>query len=504
MAITKVAELINSRLDSGSNRSFTIPAGIKASDLVIAMLASAAPYNNNTNNITIPGWTRVVNKPSQANNTEWLVFWRRGTVSGDVHSPAVAPTDSSFSLVAYDTGGRDVALVGAVGGRSGTSSSVTTVPSVTTTYDNADVILLAAERTLATGTAISSITPTVTVDSFHENNIVASTTYLYAHFAQATKGATGTHTITYSNGSGNGAGILLVIAEPVAATLPPSRLSIIENGAEVQLEVFEVTNADPIRLTCSGRMGMGLTADKLLDKPGFVIAHRGGSVDYAEMSMRSYTQSVFLGADALEYSIARTSDGVYVGLHDQTIDRTTPSVDGQNWDPKNHTYAELQAYMAKAGADTSFGDQPYSKLEDLLATYGQSHCIFFDPKYIAQNQYATLLDYMSAQVPDPTKNLVGKYFFSNLVFARACAARGIKTWGYYYTSDIQAGSHVTTADEWTFVGLEYTATQAIFDTLASTGRPIISHIAPDKAAYQLGLSKGAVGMMVSGIRSVFS
>ena len=44
----------------------------------------------------------------------------------------------------------------------------------------------------------------------------------------------------------------------------------------------------------------GLLVDRLTTRPGFTVAHRGGSLDWPEMSMEAYRNSVALGVNALE------------------------------------------------------------------------------------------------------------------------------------------------------------------------------------------------------------
>src|SRR5690606_41774518 len=50
-------------------------------------------------------------------------------------------------------------------------------------------------------------------------------------------------------------------------------------------------------------------------------AHRGGSANWPEMTMRAYTNAIFWGCPVIEVSCYVTSDDVFVGLHDSTLDR---------------------------------------------------------------------------------------------------------------------------------------------------------------------------------------
>nr|ADW08993.1 unknown [Clavibacter phage CN77] len=246
------------------------------------------------------------------------------------------------------------------------------------------------------------------------------------------------------------------------------------------------------------------------------MAHRGGSLDYAEMSMRGYTESVALGAMGLEFSVARSSDGVFFGLHDADLNRTSPSLGSTSFKPGEHTWAEISALSVVVGTgDGRFGPQPYMKLEDMLNTYARSHTIFIDPKVVGNSNIPDLIAYLQT-FPDYQNTFVGKYFHSGFVeVGRKFRAAGMKTWGYYYYDDLvtsltaaggtpKATNIQTTNTEWDYLGLEYTASQDAWNEVLSYGKPVIGHIVPTGAAALTALSKGASGVMASGIRSVMA
>ncbi len=59
-----------------------------------------------------------------------------------------------------------------------------------------------------------------------------------------------------------------------------------------------------------------------------LVAHRGlwmkdGEPVYAEGSLTSINKAIELGIEAIEQDIRRTKDGVLIGMHDETLDRTT-------------------------------------------------------------------------------------------------------------------------------------------------------------------------------------
>ena len=60
-----------------------------------------------------------------------------------------------------------------------------------------------------------------------------------------------------------------------------------------------------------------------VDKPFWIIAHRGYSGRYPENTMLSFEKASELPIDALELDVHTTRDGRVVVIHDPTLDRTT-------------------------------------------------------------------------------------------------------------------------------------------------------------------------------------
>src|SRR5690554_1673670 len=70
-----------------------------------------------------------------------------------------------------------------------------------------------------------------------------------------------------------------------------------------------------------------------------VVAHRGAHTEVPENSLASIDKAVEAGAHIVELDVRRTQDGVFVIMHDRTLDRTTTG----SGEVANHTYAELQS-----------------------------------------------------------------------------------------------------------------------------------------------------------------
>lgn len=75
-----------------------------------------------------------------------------------------------------------------------------------------------------------------------------------------------------------------------------------------------------------------------------VVGHRGNRAHSPENTIQSLLEAVKLGADAVEFDVRVTHDGVVVLMHDATLERTT---DGRGL-VSERTFAELKALDAGA------------------------------------------------------------------------------------------------------------------------------------------------------------
>ncbi len=81
-----------------------------------------------------------------------------------------------------------------------------------------------------------------------------------------------------------------------------------------------------------------------------VVAHRGAPLVEPENTIASFEAAVAAGADAVEFDVRLSADGVPVILHDAAVDRTT---DGHGL-ARDHTIEELaRLTIARAGGDVT-------------------------------------------------------------------------------------------------------------------------------------------------------
>lgn len=228
--------------------------------------------------------------------------------------------------------------------------------------------------------------------------------------------------------------------------------------------------------------------DAMVSQRGFLVAHRGGSASWPEMSMRAYTNSVAHGAGALEVSTHRTSDGVWVLAHDQNLKRVDPSA--PTTPISQMTWAEVQRYRTSG--------ERILRVEEYLEVYGSSHVTVLDPKYSA-GQWADLAKLLPA---DAKGRVIWKSAGDATWLAAQWKAAGWRCWGYAYAQHADDGSLAKWAASWDYLGFPWDATPAQWSKALSLGKPVWAHICPTKAAYDQGISRGAAGCMVSGVADV--
>lgn len=269
---------------------------------------------------------------------------------------------------------------------------------------------------------------------------------------------------------------------------PPAQPSGVEVHGEgsAQVWVHEAPQDIPAQMRA---MPSGYPSiDAMVAQKGFLVAHRGGSASWPEMSMRAYTNSVAHGAGALEVSTGRTSDGVWVLAHDQNLKRVDPSA--PTTPIAQMTWAEVQQYRT-AG-------EKILRIEEYLEAYGRSHITVLDPKYSA-TQWADLAKLLPA---DAKSRVIWKSAGDATWLAAQWKAAGWRCWGYAYAQHADDGSLAKWAASWDYLGFPWDATPAQWSKALSLGKPVWAHICPTKAAYDQGISRGAVGCMVSGVADV--
>jgi len=231
------------------------------------------------------------------------------------------------------------------------------------------------------------------------------------------------------------------------------------------------------------------TVPAAMAKAGATMGHRGASgvANMPEMSERAYDYCVMRGYGILEFSANRTSDGVWIGCHDQTLDRTSQAVIGN---VSSFSYATILGTYQNS-LNSGGTPRPYYKLIDFLDKYTRTHVVMVDPKFGLGNQteFLNILDAHGG----PNKIMV-KYYgvgSGSTALADAATARGYRTWGYYYEADYTSGDLAATQSHWTILGMEFAASGPAWTSVKSYGKKVIAHVVGSQANYNLAISNGA-------------
>ncbi|WNO27785.1 phosphoesterase [Microbacterium phage Huwbert] len=235
------------------------------------------------------------------------------------------------------------------------------------------------------------------------------------------------------------------------------------------------------------------------DTYGATWAHRGGSINWAEMSEYAYDQSVIRGYAALEISCGRSSDGWWFGLHDQTTDRTSGGTFGN---ASAQTRAQIEQQQIVNGA--SGGPRPYFGLLEFIAKYGSTHLLIFDRKYeTSAARTDEFLNLIAANM-DTTRAVYKEFGGASATNSTKARDRGMKTWGYFYQDGYENGSLASGAVNYDYLGMDINATTAWTgpNNVNSYGKHVVGHIANSQAMYDLGMSKGATMVQCSNVAGI--
>lgn len=496
-------------------------ANAAVGDLLVAWIHS---QNQSTNTITPPsGWVQVGANPGDPSyNASRLssMYYYKIESAGDITSiPSTITWTFSGSArvsshIARATGvdlTNPVDVTSAVFESSGGSTTLT-IPGITAT---AAPILLAGGmyRQNSGGTGSPDITSFMTSFETRKTSTDGS--------SSTTGSALGYTKLTSSGFTGDGVGVIATTSAAYGGELIAFRGIDTGSGTVAGAAVMYTSATDTlatgtIRYTSAVDtlaipsevrpfpVGYPSVTNMLAQSP-FYVAHRAGSLDWPEHSLYAYSQSGFWGAGACELSVHRTSDGVWFGLHDATLDRTSGT---SGYDPSDHTWAEVQTYMITAANTNDPGQpsRPYARWEEIMDAYYDSHVFFIDPK--EDWAYSSeLLDMMDAMPGNPSERFIAKaYGLSSSTASRSgwvyeARQRGYKSWGYFYQSD-SPDNIAAREPVFDILGMDYLANQSAWTDALSYGKKVISHVVPNSTGANSAFSKGAHGVMAAGVQSI--
>ena len=508
--------------DSGTSTSATFNraslSNMQIGDLLVAYIHCQSGTTGQT--ITAPaGWTQygpVPGSPNWPTSRLASIYYYPITSQAALNAiPASVTWNFSISgqrvacVVARATGIdldaiEDSEATAVTAGASNATS--VTIAGITTTQASTLLVGAAYHHNSASTT---SPTTTAFMTAFQEYKTAATGSALansgvaLGYTSLSSAGSTGTVGATFNSVATASGGFLVAFKAGPWTPPAPVGLDISYTSAPDTLsdgQLFVTSATDTLSVPAEVRpypSGYATVTQMLADSP-FYLAHRGGSANWPEMSLHAYTQAGFWGVKALELSLARTSDGVWFGLHDATLDRTSGT---SGFVASEHTWAEVQAYQITA-ADTTDGSQstrPYATFQEIMDAYYQSHIFFIDIKD-AVSFRNELLDMMDAMPGSPTDKFVAKYYGPATTWAVSARARGYKTWGYFY--EVNAASLATYEGFYDILGMEHGAQASTWTTITSFGKPVIGHVIYSSAQATAALTNGADGLMVAGVQAV--
>lgn len=214
--------------------------------------------------------------------------------------------------------------------------------------------------------------------------------------------------------------------------------------------------------------------------------HRNCELDYPEQTLSGYASlSAYSATAGLEISARRTNDGVWVAVHDVDTSRV---FSGTNLTIASSSWAQLQSKT------TIIGNQPIAKMTDIMDAH-TDRILMLDCKPLTnQSEFLDLMDAHGG--PGRIMMKVAGTGSGSTAFADLAAARGYKTWGYFYQTD--TGSAMDAAEtHYDMIGMDYTANQAAWTQALGYGKQVLGHIVPNLAGRAVALNFGAMGIMAS-------
>lgn len=327
-------------------------------------------------------------------------------------------------------------------------------------------------------------------------------------------------TLTSASAVGGGTDLTQALAPSAATNGPPNTNSVSDSviaitrggtglsynisQANFRAESFGINEVDsvPSLPTVTGT-GFGTVA-KFLSTKGATSAHRGLGGTYPEMTEYGVRMAANAGYGMIEISCQRTSDGVWVASHDQTVDRVAleTTYDGTQISSLTSTqFLSLHANVGSSGAP-----QPFATLAQLVATLPSSYVFMLDPKQSGGNTtYMTeFLDLVDSLL-GPSRAIMKFDGAATATRFQAAQARGYKTAAYYYAAPATATSSSAVNANLPYVdlpGLNYDADQAGWDAFlnpagayyaeaGAKGKKMWGHVCVTQANANTAISKGA-------------
>lgn len=442
------------------------PTGIADGDVMVVMWAAMAPSGNTQ---SMPaGWVDLYSTLGTVGSARYHLWAKKYVNATDSSADRTVTMTGSARYLQVATGiirGVDTftsvsdAVVGVGKARSDTpsSSTVNRAFSITTTAPDTFVFVASFERTSGlNGTAptLSAGSADLYVPEVDGTNQLG--TFMMTHVDMTSAGASGDIDVTY----------------------PTSNAS---NGWAVQIGFAGTIPSNPAKPYKVSEMMADFAAGNMV-----YWAHRGGSLNRPWFTMAAYDFAIDHGYRCLEISVWKTSDGVFVGSHDN--DRAI------NTNGSGNITASTSAAVLADVVDTVGGvsGQTTMRLEDLLDTYGQTHVLILEDK---QNvNVPALITLVNSRIADATEHVVFKFTVlagSGSAPGQATAA-GFKTWAYGYDADWT--TYAAYEPQFDILGENREASSGEWAVVTAFGKPVVAHLIDTTTHVSTVVGYGADGL----------
>lgn len=237
------------------------------------------------------------------------------------------------------------------------------------------------------------------------------------------------------------------------------------------------------------------TVQQMLRTRGATWAHRNLGGTYPEMTEYGVRSAANDGFGCIEISCQRTSDGVWVGSHDQTPNRVALQTTHDGTNISALTSAQVLAMDVNVG--TTGGPQPFATLTELVETLPEDYIFLVDPKQSGDNatyrdEFLDLVDTLLG----PTRAIIKLDVYANINSFIDAKARGYVTAAYLYAAPSSPSDPGIVSARMPYIdlpGLNHDASAGDWTSLMATypGKKWWGHVAASQANYDSAVSKGA-------------
>lgn len=426
-----------------------------------------------------------------------FAYWNNSSTTQSTYTPDAAMTDGEQvkSPATGNTSGIDVSYqqLGSAG-----ATGTRTVSMSPTGASNGGFMLVVKAKTgssySATADAAASASTTANGSNTVAGAAAQGASVSTGAAAQLTTAVQAAATVSVSTtadavlGGGLSAAAIVPVttsadADRTVAASAAQTVSVVTTASASRIVNVQAAQTVTVATTASTQTAV----DRWIASRPLYAAHRGGSADWVEHTMNAYDRASAWNRDlALEVSVWKTSDNVWVCSHDQS----TLRVFGVDHD------ITATAWSTLAGLTTTVGGFPILRLDTLLAKYGGKRVIVIDDK--GSQDPAGLIALLGSY--GGVGWYIGKSYYTAAAWPAAMRSAGHRTLGYYYDAD--AAQIASTQSKFDVLMEDQSASSTSWATILAYPQPVMAHIIATSSQKTAAAALGAEGYMASGVMEV--